>query len=330
MSVNTILLDFSVDPNSVKNESQLPVVAANFEGILRDYLTNLKPINSFNISGGLVRIYTSDPNTTVTLRVYDHGLITVSIEYLKGDKQEPILSYERCKELEQDVLGRVVDVKKTQSFAPLKRGTYMTYYVTSDIAESDLIYTETLMCRGKENYKGKEIVILGGGDGALLYELLKEEPKEVIMLEIDEVVMKACAKYMRSICGEVLDDYEGDNYKIIVGDCMKSLEQYITEGRKFDYIFGDLTDIPISESLSGQLWTFVNKVLQMSFKVLKPDGKFMTHLNGSSSPESIDMYKSQLEKIEPPVKFTTSKAFVPSFMEVWVFCQVSFDRSKNQ
>jgi spermidine synthase len=53
-----------------------------------------------------------------------------------------------------------------------------------DMSESDLIYTETLMQRGKENYEGKEIVILGGGDGALLWELLKEKPKFVYMLEV--------------------------------------------------------------------------------------------------------------------------------------------------
>ena len=40
------------------------------------------------------------------------------------------------------------------------------------------------MQRGKENYEGKEIVILGGGDGALLWELLKEKPKFVYMLEV--------------------------------------------------------------------------------------------------------------------------------------------------
>jgi spermine synthase len=55
---------------------------------------------------------------------------------------------------------------------------------STDISESDLIYTETLMQRGKENYEGKEIVILGGGDGALLWELLKEKPKFVYMLEV--------------------------------------------------------------------------------------------------------------------------------------------------
>lgn len=60
---------------------------------------------------------------------------------------------------------------------------------------------------------------------------------------------------------------------------MKTLDEYIKEGKKFDYIFGDLTDVPISEKLSGQLWVFINKVLQLSFKLLKPDGKFMTHVS---------------------------------------------------
>lgn len=83
-----------------------------------------------------------------------------------------------------------------------------------NIAESDLIYTESLMCRGVEDYNGKEICILGGGDGALLYELLKENPKFVVMLELDEMVMVACNKYMPSICGDVLEKRKGDNYDV--------------------------------------------------------------------------------------------------------------------
>lgn len=41
-----------------------------------------------------------------------------------------------------------------------------------NIAEADLIYTETLMQRGKEDFKDKEICILGGGDGALVINFL--------------------------------------------------------------------------------------------------------------------------------------------------------------
>lgn len=134
------------------------------------------------------------------------------------------------------------------------------------------------MQRGKENYKDKEIVILGGGDGALLYELLKEEPKYVTMLEIDETVMVACNKYLRSICGDVLEERTGDNYDIIVGDCMVTLNKFIKEGRKFDYVFGDLTDIPISATPTGEIWDFIRTILETSFKVLKKDGKYMTHV----------------------------------------------------
>lgn len=92
----------------------------------------------------------------------------------------------------------------------------ISLFFAIDIAEADLIYTETLMQRGIENYDGKEICILGGGDGALLYELLKENPKFVTMLEIDEMVMQACNKYMNSICGDVLEVRKSDNYEVII------------------------------------------------------------------------------------------------------------------
>lgn len=63
---------------------------------------------------------------------------------------------------------------------------------SADMSEADLIYTETLMQRGKENYAGKEIVILGGGDGGLLWELLKEKPKFITMLEVRSKSMNIC------------------------------------------------------------------------------------------------------------------------------------------
>ena len=141
-----------------------------------------------------------------------------------------------------------------------------------NIAEADLIYTETLMQRGKEDYSGKDICILGGGDGALLYELLKENPKNVVMLEIDDLVMEACNKYMNSICGDVLEVRKGDNFEIIIGDCMVWLDKYIKDSRKFDYVFGDLTDIPISDTPTGEIWDFIRTILEKSFAVLKDTG----------------------------------------------------------
>ncbi|XP_063975288.1 spermine synthase isoform X2 [Diachasmimorpha longicaudata] len=234
------------------------------------------------------------------------------------------LSDERL--LEYDIDKLVFEARspyqKVQIVHSKSLGNLLVLDELQNMSEADLIYTETLMQRGKENYTGKEIVILGGGDGGLLWELLKEKPKYVTMLEIDDVVMKACSQHMRSICGDCLDKRKGDNYEIIVGDCVKALAHMIDEGRQFDYVFGDLTDIPISTTPHGDAWDFIRLILNSSMKVLKPSGKYMTHGNGASCPESLSMFENVLSELSVPVVFTKDSAFVPSFFEVWIFYQV--------
>ena len=67
--------------------------------------------------------------------------------------------------------------------------------------------------------------------------------------------------------------------QIIIDDALAHLKTYIKEGRKFDYVFGDLTDVPISDSPHDELWTFMRDILNMGIKVLKPDGKYLTHVS---------------------------------------------------
>ncbi|XP_071455494.1 spermine synthase isoform X1 [Hetaerina americana] len=212
--------------------------------------------------------------------------------------------------------------QKIQIFHSRSCGNFLVLDDLQNLSDADLVYTETLMQRGKENYEGKEILILGGGDGALLWELLKEKPKFVTMIDIDEMVIQACRIHMRKSCGNCLDNYDGPNYKIIVDDCVKIMDQYIEEGRDFDYIFGDLTDVPISLTPQGVHWDFIRLILEKSFKVLRSTGKYMTHVNGSCSPSSIQMYEDQLKKLSVEVEYSSDHAFVPSFLEDWVFLQV--------
>ena len=82
------------------------------------------------------------------------------------------------------------------------------------LGECDRIYTLTVCGIGRYDYKDKEILILGGGDGGILYELLKEEPKFITMAEIDEVVVKSCRKHMREACGDAMDNFEGPRHKV--------------------------------------------------------------------------------------------------------------------
>lgn len=47
-----------------------------------------------------------------------------------------------------------------------------------------MAYTQAIIGSGKENYAGKEVLILGGGDGGILAEVVKQKPKMITMLEI--------------------------------------------------------------------------------------------------------------------------------------------------
>lgn len=94
MAVNTILLDFSVDPNCVKNDNQLSVISTNVENVLRDYLTNMKLQNNMMLDDSLFKLYSGDLGVICTVRVFNNGLVTINIEYYKGDKQEPLIDYE--------------------------------------------------------------------------------------------------------------------------------------------------------------------------------------------------------------------------------------------
>jgi spermine synthase len=302
----------------------------------------------FYISKGLITINidyykddSSDPKITFQQTRELESILVKKLEFLHGQtlpalKRGPIVKYfptadERIIEYDIDkvLFDKRSEFQKIQIVHSKTLGNMLILDELQNIAEADLIYTETLMQRGKENYKDKEICILGGGDGALLYELLKESPKNVVMLEIDDLVMEACHKYMNSICGDVLERRKGDNFEIIVGDCMVYLKKFIKDGKKFDYVFGDLTDIPISDDPnSGEIWDFIRLILESSFKVLKPTGKFMTHGNGASCPDSLKMYENVLNDLKPKVTFTKDTAFVPSFYEDWVFYQVAFDATR--
>ena len=121
-----------------------------------------------------------------------------------------------------------------------------------NIADSDRIYTETITGSGREDFNGRTVLILGGGDGGVLREVLKHSPKFVTMVEIDEKVVEMCRKHLRGVCGEVLDSLTGDNYEIRIGDCIPMIRDYVEKGTLFDVIICDLTDIPICPEPIGK------------------------------------------------------------------------------
>lgn len=191
-----------------------------------------------------------------------------------------------------------------------------------NLSEKDINYTHGLMNYKQTSYKNREILILGGGDGGLLHELLKEDPKHVTMVDIDDMVIDACREHLRGACGDVLDKLEGENYEIIIDDCIHKLQEYIKEGRTFDVVFNDLTDFPISTEPQGEHWDFVRKIVTMSMDVLRKNGHFHNHAIGVSCPSSLETYETLLMSLPVSIEFSKHSIHVPSFMEEWVFYEI--------
>jgi len=232
---------------------------------------------------------------------------------------ERILEYKFNKLLfSEQTAWQLVEIYSTPDFGNM---LVLDGYV--NLAESDQVYSHNLMCKGAINYKEKDVLILGGGDGALLWELLQEadKPKFVTMVDIDEAVIRGCKDLMPSVSGGIMENLKGKNYEIIVDDAFKWLNTYKAEGRKFDVIFGDLTDIPVHEG--GETWDFVRAILFQSLSILPVGGRYLTHCNGMNATNSLALFENLLNSLGIPLEFTTTKAFVPSFMETWVFYQVT-------
>ena len=214
--------------------------------------------------------------------------------------------------------------QKVEIVATKSYGNMLLLDNLQNLAEADLEYTHGVMNKGVDSYKGKNVLILGGGDGALLKELLVEDPNFVTMIDIDEAVMRGCREHLRGACGDVLDTYKTDKYHVIVGDALAHLRDYHAAGRTFDVVISDLTDLPISPEPVGDKWEFLKEVMTLAMKVLVPfKGRLMTHVIGVQHTHTIGQFETMCKSISEGLAVTRSARFVPSFMEKWVFFQLT-------
>jgi len=231
------------------------------------------------------------------------------------------------------ILSRLLHEEDTpfQNIKVMESFLYGNMLILDDdpnMAVSDQVYTRALMGNGKENFEGKKVLILGGGDGNLLTLMRKQKPKHITMLEIDQAVLNVARTHLRAICEDSLDTHKGENYEIIMGDCTIALQDFIKKGETFDYIFNDLTAIPVGEistekQTAGETWDFLRLILDYSIQLLAPNGIYLAQGNGQSVVQELALYEDCLRNLSCPVKWEKIQDIcVPSYHEQWVFFKV--------
>lgn len=82
----------------------------------------------------------------------------------------------------------------------------------------------------------KIILIIGGGDGGVLREVVKHPVEQIYLVDIDKEVINVSKKYLPSVSNGAFDD---KRLKIFNEDALKFIKKY---NNFFDVIIEDLTD----------------------------------------------------------------------------------------
>ena len=135
------------------------------------------------------------------------------------------------------------------------------------------LYHEPLVHPACLNHgKPRNVLVLGGGEGATIREALKWKSVErVVMVDIDKDVVEACREHLGEMHQGAFDD---PRTELVFGDALNYLDEHAGQ---WDIIISDLTD-PLEEGPSFLLFT--KEYFEKCKRALAPGG----HLVVQSGP----------------------------------------------
>jgi len=157
----------------------------------------------------------------------------------------------------------------------------------------------------------KQVLVIGGGDGGTVREVLKHSCVErVVLCEIDGMVVDACKKYIPNIAGQL------DNPKVEI-QIRDGIEYIATQENQFDIILIDSTD-----PLGPGVGLFTEEFYTNVKKSLKKGGIMVAQ---SESPfadkKEMKLMYALLKKVFPIVRtYVGPMPTYPGGYWSWAFC----------
>ena len=182
----------------------------------------------------------------------------------------------------------------------------------------EFIYHEALVHIAMLYHKNpKNVLIMGGGEGATAREVLKHSKvlDKVVMVDIDKDFVEACKETIPSWSEGV---WEHKKFEIIYDD----INNYLANTDiKFDVVIGDLVDVDDWDSFLANLYSdnFYTKLKN----VLNDDAIIATQAGSLSTKVSInhDNIRKSLKAVFKNV--TSYGVVVPSFYSLWGYVLAS-------
>jgi spermidine synthase len=163
----------------------------------------------------------------------------------------------------------------------------------------------------------KKVLLLGGGEGATLREILRHPVERAVMVDIDEEVIELCKEYLPDLAGGSFNDPRAE---LVIGDARAYIEN---SKEKFDVIISDLTE-PLEEGPASKLFT---KEFYTTIKEhLNEGGVFVTQALSVSiiNNKAHTAIHNTLKQVFPLVR--SYHTYVPMYDSDWGFVMATLGK----
>lgn len=157
-------------------------------------------------------------------------------------------TYTWCVGIEKEIYSGKSRFQKIEIFETEEFGRILTLDGLVQLStKHEFVYHEMLVHPAFfYNQNPKRVLIIGGGDGGVLREVVKHKVQEIYLVDLDKTVIDISKKYLPSVSKGAFND---KRLKIFNEDALNFVKKYEDT---FDVIIDDLTD-PTGPSLF--LWT---------------------------------------------------------------------------
>ncbi len=221
-------------------------------------------------------------------------------------------------------LSQSIDILRTKNYGILLFLDNLLQ--TSDIPELEAPYHETMVHVPLiEHPHPRRVLVLGGGDGAIVREVLKHEGvEECVLIELDPNVVEVCTQHLPN-CARAFLEHD-PRLRIQYEDCIGYLKA-IRGTSTYDVVIIDLTDIVNVEQEVVRNTLYSSDLYRLVSGVMQEHGIMMTY-TGRLWLETDDAVNAEIyNNIVSIFPHTTLLCtFVPMFTLEWLFCMAC----KNQ
>ncbi len=189
---------------------------------------------------------------------------------------------------------------------------------TQSSQADEKIYHETLVHPAMAAVDDRsEVLILGGGEGATLREVLRDPSvRRCTMVDIDGEVVELSKKYLPEFSNGA---YADPRARVIIGDALKFIKE---DGDRYGVVISDLTE-PLPDSPSFPL--FNGDVFRDVKARLAPDGVYVLQAS-TAGFHNMALHAKMARSLR--AHFTHVRSFythVPAFDNDWAFIACSDD-----